>query len=82
MSGGMAARVHQRWLIIGASTQVNKYQVEVNMSKCKTSPTAILKLNDWELFAIEKALELIEAGIVDTWSLNRLQEKIKQADTN
>ena len=48
------------------------------MSKHKTSPTAILKLNGWELIAIEKALELLQkANIADPQSLNRLQEKIK-----
>jgi len=52
------------------------------MATRKTSPTTILKLNDWELFAIEKALELLQqANIADTWSLNRLQEKIKYATT-
>tara|TARA_R100001086_G_C11727903_1_gene228815 strand:- start:371 stop:568 length:198 start_codon:yes stop_codon:yes gene_type:complete len=47
--------------------------------KIMDQETAPLKLNAWELLAIEKALDLVPVGIIDTWSLNRLQEKIKRA---
>ena len=53
------------------------------MTQKTTSAQTTLKLNELELIAIEKGLELLQqAQIADRWSLNRLQEKINQIAIN